>query len=65
MEIKMENSIMMLMLSLKISASVWNHRSPSDTYGPSHMFLYRSEQCCVQGHSWDAVEMRCCVNVAF
>lgn len=40
MEIKMEKSIMMLMLSLRISASVWNHRSLPDTYGPSHMFLY-------------------------
>lgn len=30
MEITMEKSIMMLMLSLRISASVWNHRSLPD-----------------------------------
>lgn len=64
MEIKMGKSIMVLILFLKISASVWTHRGLSDTYGPSHMFLY-VVAVLRSGTLMDAVEMRCCVTSLF
>lgn len=47
MEIKIEKSIMVLILSLKISANLGNHMIFEEHM--AYTLYYRAEQCCVQG----------------